>query len=127
MVTFKLSIYKLIKNSLIFALLGIKRNILAFLGIAVFILLEFLFIFAFGGVLISFAIALPLLLFFSSAAYMKVYAAYFKLEELIIEPYYAEHPEERPSNDYEDEEVIMRDDVTAKEHLEEVKKRNGIE
>ena len=104
MVTFKLSIYKLIKNSLIFALLGIKRNILAFLGIAVFILLEFLFIFAFGGVLISFAIALPLLLFFSSAAYMKVYAAYFKLEELIIEPYYAEHPEERPSNDYEDEE-----------------------
>ena len=34
---------------------------------------------------------------------------------------------ENTTNASEDEEVIMRDDVTAKEHLEEVKKRNGIE
>ncbi len=125
MVTFKLSIFKIIKNSLIFCLLGMKRNIFPLLGTAVFLLLEFLFIFAFGGVLISFAIALPLLIFFSSSAYMKVYAAYFKIEEMIIEPYYQEHPEERPAED--DSEVIMRDDVTDKELLEEIKKRNGIE
>lgn len=125
MVTFKLSIFKILKNSLIFTLLGLKRNVMALLGILVVILLEVMFIFAFSGVLISFAVALPLLLFFSSAAYMKVYAAYFKIEELIIEPYYEEHPEERPQ-EY-DGDVLMRDDVTERERLEEVKKRNGIQ
>ena len=33
MVTFKLKIFKIFKNSLIFALIGIKRNVVAFLGI----------------------------------------------------------------------------------------------
>ena len=33
MVTFKLSVFKMFKNSLIFSLLGIKRNIMALLGI----------------------------------------------------------------------------------------------
>ncbi len=125
MVTFKLSIFKIIKNSLIFALVGMKRNILAVLGVVFFLFLEFLFVFSFGGVLISFAIALPLLIMFSSSAYMKVYAAYFKIEELMIEPYYQEHPEERPVE--EEADVLMRDDVTERERLEEVKKRNGIE
>lgn len=126
MVTFKLSIFKIIKNSLIFALVGLKRNIFPLLGAALFLFLEFLFVFSFGGVLISFAIALPLLILFASAAYMKVYASYFKIEELIIEPYYEEHPEERPVK--EDEEMpLMRDDVTDRERLEEIKKRNGIE
>ena len=32
---------------------------------------------------------------------------------------------ERPET-YEDEEIIMRDDVTERERLEEVKRRNGI-
>ena len=57
---------------------------------------------------------------------MKVYAAYFKIEELIIEPYYEEHPEERPVDEYENDEVLMRDDVTERERLAEVKARNGI-
>ncbi len=126
MVTFKLSIFKIIKNSLIFALVGMKRNIFPLLGVALFLLLEFLFVFSFGGVLISFAIALPMLIVFATAAYMKVYAAYFKIEELIIEPYYQEHPEERPTEE-EDEAPLMRDDVTERERLEEIKRRNGIE
>lgn len=125
MVTFKLSIFKIIKNSLIFTLVGMKRNVVALFGIALMLLFEFLFVFAFGGVLISFAVALPLLIFFSSAAYMKVYAAYFKIEELMIEPYYEEHPDERPVPE-SDGEVLMRDDVTEMERIEEIKKRNGI-
>ena len=126
MVTFKLSIYKILKNSLIFTLVGMKRNIVALLGIVALLFLEVVFVVAFGAIFISFAVALPLIILFSSMAYMKVYAAYFKIEELIIEPYYQAHPEERPQNDYEDEEVLMRDDVTQREHLEEVKRRNGI-
>ena len=41
----------------------------------------------------------------------------------MIDPYLAEHPEltEEPSD-----EAIMRDDVTERERLEEIKKRNNI-
>ena len=57
---------------------------------------------------------------------MKVYASYFKIKEIMIDPYLEEHPEERPT-EYDDVEVIMRDDVTEKERLEEIKKRNNIQ
>ena len=42
----------------------------------------------------------------------------------MIDPYLAEHPE--LVNTVEEEEIIMRDDVTERERLEEIKKRNGI-
>ncbi len=125
MVTFKLKILKIFKNSLIFALLGIKRNIVAFLGILFGILLEIAFIFAFKGILISFGVGLPLLILFSTFAYMKVFAAYFKIKEIMIDPYQEEHPEVNEDSDA-DEEPIMTDDVTEKERLEEIKRRNGI-
>ena len=124
MVTFKLSIWKIIKNSFIFALLGFKRNIVALLGILLAVVLEVGFIFAFNGILISFGVALPLLLLFSSLAYMKVYAAYFKIKEIMIDPYLAEHPEE--CADDSDVEVVMTDDVTERQRLDEIKRNNGI-
>ena len=71
------------------------------------------------------AIAAPLAIMFSTLAYMKVYASYFKIKEVMIDPYYEEHPEERPET-YEDEEIIMRDDVTERERLEEIKRRTNI-
>ena len=45
MVTFKLSTFKILKNSLIFALVGLKRNLMALLGALVFLLFEILFLF----------------------------------------------------------------------------------
>ena len=42
----------------------------------------------------------------------------------MIEPYLNEHPEARKTQS--DEEAIMKDDVTEKQRLEEIKKRNGI-
>ncbi|MBQ8689124.1 MAG: YesL family protein [Clostridia bacterium] len=126
MVTFKLTVFKIFKNSLIFALLGFKRNILALLGIILLVVIEFLLLFSLGGLLMPFAIAAPLAVLFSTFAYMKVYASYYKIKEVMIDPYYEEHPDERPET-YEDEEVIMTDDVTEKERLEEIKKRNNIE
>lgn len=124
MVTFKLSVFKMLKNSLIFALLGFKRNILALLGIAVVILLELVLMFGTGGILVPFAVAAPLAVLFSMFAYMKVYAAYPKIKQYMIEPYLDEHPEERPS--VSDEEAVMKDDVTEKERLEAIKAKNGI-
>jgi len=127
MVTFKLTVFKIIKNSLIFSLLGIKRNFMGLLGIIIFILLEVLFIFGAGGVLLPLGVAAPLCLIFSASAYMKVFASYYKIKEIMIDPYLAEHPEENPDTVEVEEEAIMRDDVTERERLEEIKRRNGIQ
>ncbi len=121
MVTFKITVFKILKNSLIFSLLGLKRNCMALLGTLLFILLEVLFLFGSGGILLPVAVAAPLAIMFSLMAYMKVYASYFKIKEIIIDPYNAEHPELQPAD--EDVEVIMHDDVTEKERLEEIKKQ----
>ena len=117
MVTFKLSIFKMLKNSLIFALLGIKRNIVALLGIILGVILEIGFMLS--GVLVPVAVAAPLILLFSLFAYMKVYAAYFKIKEYLIDPYYNEHPEERRS--LSEVETVMHDDVTENERLKKIK------
>lgn len=109
MVTFKLSVFKMIKNALIFSLLGIKRNILSLLGCAVLLLLEVMFLFGLGGLLMPLAVGLPLLMMLSTMAYIKVFAAYFKVEEIMIIPYKQEHPEE--FSEENDAEQIMRDDV----------------
>jgi hypothetical protein len=42
----------------------------------------------------------------------------------MIDPYYAEHPE--LCDDTSDDDVIMRDDVTERERLEEINRRDGI-
>lgn len=124
MVTFKLSVFKIIKNSLIFALLGFKRNICALLGIIICICLEFFFLFSPGAILISVAVIFPLTIAISSCSYMKVYAAYFKIKEVMIDPYLQEHPEEKPQ--ITDDEPVMKDDVTEMERLEKIKEKNGI-
>ncbi len=123
MVTFNLTVFKIIKNSLIFALLGLKRNILAVLGIAISLALELLFFSV--TALLPVAVAAPLAVLFSTLAYMKVYAAYFKIKEIMIDPYKAEHPELYPEE--EEIETVMHDDVTEAERLAEIKKRNNIE
>jgi len=129
MVTFKLSVFKMLKNSLIFSLVGFKRNIMALIGCILLILLEFILMFGTAGILVPFAVAAPLAIMFSTFAYMKVYASYFKIKEIMIDPYYDEHPElsEGYGSEDDDDEVIMRDDVTERERLEEIKRRNGIE
>ena len=126
MVTFDLKIFKIIKNSLIFSLLGFKRNILALLGVAVLVLFELFFLIGAGGLLLPFAVALPLILMISISSLMKIFAAYFKVKELMIDPYYEEHPDEKPTPAGESEEVIMHDDVTERERLEEIRRRNGM-
>ncbi len=123
MVTFKLSVFKIIKNSLIFALLGFKRNICAFIGIVLCIFIVILLFFGTGGLLVPFAVAAPLAILFSGFSFMKVYAAYPKIKQYMIDPYLEEHPEEKEKFD---DDPIMKDDVTERERLEEIKKRNNI-
>ena len=84
MITFDLSIPKLLKNALLFTTLGIKRNILALLGsVVVWVLCYTLITIAFPIGLTAF-ILLP----FSLSAFMGAYAAYPKIKEVMIDPYY---------------------------------------
>ena len=120
MVTFKLTVFKILKNSLIFTLLGLKRNLVALGAVIVCVFVELMFIIGAGGILLPFGISLPFLILFSSLAYVKVYASYFKIKEIMIDPYLAAHPEEAP---LDEEEAIMSDDVTERERLESIKNR----
>ena len=86
MVTFDLKIRKLFKNSLIFSILGLKRNILALLGTLVYVILNVLFMFGLGGYFLFLGIALPLMVLFSHVAFMGTYAAYYKMKEIMIDP-----------------------------------------
>lgn len=86
MVTFDLSIKKLLKNSLIFSILGLKRNVLALLGTVFFVFMNIMFLFGLGGYFIFLGIALPLMFMFAHIKFMGTYAAYYKIKEIMIDP-----------------------------------------
>ena len=87
LVTFDLKIFKIFKNALIFTPLGIKRNILAFLGIVLLIALHIFLIFLFIPIGISIPIVLPFVYILSVLGFMAMYAAYPVIEKYMITPY----------------------------------------
>jgi len=92
MITFDLSIVKLLKNALFFTILGIKRNIMALLWILLLAAVEYLFLRVFFPI----GVLLPLIILFSLGAFGCAFAAYPKIKEIMIDPYYS------------DEEVVSR-------------------
>lgn len=82
LITFDLSIWKIIKNSLIFTFLGFKRNILAFIGGLLMIFAEYLIL----GVFFPLGIIFPFVLFFSVPTFFAAFAAYPKIKEVMIDP-----------------------------------------
>lgn len=97
LVTFDLPIRKILKNSFIFALLGFKRNIVAFLGGALVWVLDYMLI----TVIFPVGLVLPVIFLVSLTMFMGIYAAYPKIKEVMIDPYY------------------VSDDVGAKERTED--------
>ncbi len=86
LITFDLKIFKILKNALIFSLLGFKRNLLAFIGFVLLMLLMITLIFGLGGALLPLGLALPLVLLFSLGSFMGDFAAWFKIKEIMIDP-----------------------------------------
>ena len=82
LITFDLSIWKIIKNSLIFTLLGFKRNIVAFIGMLLVVGLEILIF----GIFIPLGIIFPFIFLFSLPMFFGVFAAYPKIKEIMIDP-----------------------------------------
>ena len=62
MITFDLSIFKILKNALIFTMLGLKRNVLAVLGILLVVILNVVAIF--WGLSVGFSVPLVLPFFY---------------------------------------------------------------
>ena len=91
MVTFDMSILKLIKNGMLFAILGIKRNIMVLLGTIAVIIIQLLLL----GVVMPVAVMLPVLITFGLLGYMCIYGAYPKNKEIMIDPYYKEESVEQ--------------------------------
>ena len=91
LITFDISIPKLIKNSFIFAIIGYKRNTLAWLGILAFVIINvyvFMFLMVFG-VILPFIITASLLMFTGA------YASYPVIKKYMIDPYYKNETNEK--------------------------------
>ena len=92
LVTFDLPIRKIFKNAFLMAVLGMKRNIVALLSSILILFLSF-YIFILlptVGSLLIFIFTVALIGFTCS------YCVYPVIKKYMIDPYYEEHPEERP-------------------------------
>lgn len=87
LVTFDLSLKKLFKNALIFATLGVKRNLMAALGMLILVALNLVLMAALAPVNIVLPLILPAFYLLSFCAFCSTYAAYPIIERYMIEPY----------------------------------------
>lgn len=85
-VTFDMKLTKILKNSVYFSILGIKRNIMALLGALVVILLDYLLI----KIFLPIGLVIPFIILFGLIQFMSVYAAFPKIKQIMIDPYYKE-------------------------------------
>lgn len=91
LVTFDLRIFKIFKNSLIFSLLGFKRNILALLGILLAIALNYFLL----NIFLPLGFIAPFLITVALSMFMMTYAAWPKIKEIMVDPYYNEDGSEK--------------------------------
>lgn len=85
-VTFDLSLFKMFKNAIRFTVLGVKRNFMFLLGTIALLLLEYVLMFAYFPL----AVIMPFVILPSLIVTMGIYAAYPKIQQYMIDPYYEE-------------------------------------
>ena len=100
LITFDLKLWQIIKNAFIFTVINGKRNLMALLGSALVVMINYFFFIVF----IPVGILLPMMLTFATCAFMGAYAAWPKIKEVLIDPLYQDT---KPAAD--DSEVIFRD------------------
>ena len=87
MLTFDLSIKKLLKNALIFTMLGIKRNFMAVLGIFAVIALNVAILIPCLSFGFSVPLILPLFYFPALSGFIATYAAWPNIQRYMIDSY----------------------------------------
>lgn len=105
LVTCKMSIGKMFKNSFLLTALGFKRNFVGILcAIAVIILYIYIYI-----LLPQASIILFCMFMFALLTYIGVYCGYPVLKKYVIDPYYDEHPDERPEDPWSTNDKVFVD------------------
>ncbi len=105
LVTCKMTTWKIIKNSFLLSILGIKRNVAGLVGAIVFAIA---FVYAYI-LLTQFSIILLCMFAFSFLTYVGVYCAYPVVKRYVIDPYYDEHPDERPEDPWSTDDKVFVD------------------
>ncbi len=99
LITFDLPMGKLIKNAFIFSVVGIKRNVMALLGMLAMLIINYILIMLLAPLGLIVVVILPLLYFPGCAGFMAAYAAWAKIEDLMIKPYRREHDDDGDDDD----------------------------
>lgn len=94
LVTFDMKNFKILKHALIFSVLGIKRNILAFLGIVLLTAIHVAIAIMLIPMGISVTIVIPFVYILAATAFMAAYAAFPVIDKYMIAPYASESVEE---------------------------------
>ena len=101
MITFDMKLRKMFKNALIFSALGIKRNLMAGLGILLLVGLHvLLMILLLPEVIIT--VILPIVYIFAAIGFITAYAIYPVIDRYMIAPYRKTHTEDDDVNDVDD-------------------------
>lgn len=92
-VTFDMKLSKIFKNALIFIVLGIKRNIMALLGLALVSAFAVVLIVLFLPMGLGVTLVLPLIYYLGICAFIYTYAAYPVIKKYMIDPVAPKEPE----------------------------------
>ena len=103
LITFDIKISKIIKNALIFTVLGIKRNLLALLGIALILALNIALIILCLPSGFSLPIVLPFVYLIGTVSFISTYAAYPVIDKYMIAPYVTKNTEETDTEEVDAE------------------------
>ena len=85
-VTFDMKLMKIFKNALIFVVLGIKRNIMALLGLLIVTLFAGVLIVIFLPMGLGVTLVLPFIYYLALCAFIYTYAAYPVIQKYMIDP-----------------------------------------
>lgn len=94
-VSFDFKMTKLFKNAFLLACLGFKRNLAGLIGVALWLVLNFFILIYLRGI----GFLMPFIITIGLCVYTLVYSGWKVVQEYVVEPYYKEHPEERPGAD----------------------------
>lgn len=86
LITFNIKLFKAIKNSFIFVVLGLKRNLLAFLGIALITGFAVALIVLLMPIGAGVVLVLPLIYYLGTCGFISAYAAYPVIQKYMIDP-----------------------------------------
>ncbi len=102
-ITFDMKFRKILKNALIFSILGIGRNLMGLLGIAVLIIINIALTIVLWPLGVVVPLILPLFYLLPSISLLTTYGAYPIIEKYMIDPVIVENEESYDSDDECDE------------------------